>query len=117
MSRTVITPVSLPASGAVAEALVNVDQPNGMTIPDVDMEKTVLRVSNTDASAHNLIVRAGNGFFPRATLGDISFTVPATSGVSYIGCLESARFLQSDGSVSIDFSSGFAGKIGAVLLP
>lgn len=123
MARTAITPVALVNDGGVAmataESATAVDQANGMVIANAIPEKLLLRVTNTAGAAHGVIIRAGDGKVPtwRAVLGDKNVQVAATSGVEYILMQDSARFLQSDHSLHIDFEASFAGKILAVILP
>lgn len=126
MARTAITPVALVADAGVAmataEAATAVDQSNGMVIANANPEKLMIRVTNTAGAAHGIIIRAGDGVSPEraawmAGQGDLNVQVALTSGVEYIAKLTSARFLQSDGSLHIDFEASFAGKILAVLLP
>ena len=79
--------------------------------------KLLIRVTNTHAADHTVTVRAG--VHPpafRSGLGDAAITVPATSGVRYI-TVESARFVQPDGSIYLDFDTGMTGKVMAFRLP
>lgn len=132
MARTAITLRTLTANGGIAAPSAdNVDQSNGMTLAlpttsipaNPNMDRLVLVVANTAGSAKNVIVRAGvgGGATPgqafRSGLGDLTVSVAATSGISYVGPLESARFAQLDDSLSVDFQSGFTGTITALLLP
>lgn len=119
MARTAITPIDAGFGADEAEVLTVIDQPNGMVINSADPDKTLLRVTNTDGAALNLIVRGGDNLIPAwmSGQGDRKFSVPATTGVVYAGPFDSARHLQSDGSLHIDFDASFAGKITAVLLP
>lgn len=124
MARTAITPLPLVRNAGEAKTQANIDQANGMTIANATPEKTILRVSNT-GTAGNAIVRAGTPGAPfgvpdaawQRSSGDVTTSVAATTGVSYFGPFDSARVLQADGSMSIDFASGVAGTIEAVLLP
>lgn len=124
MARTAITPVAAKRNAGVAKTQVNIDQANGMVIANADPEKTVLRVANT-GTAGNAIVRgsdSGPGYgVPDAAWmrgqGDVTTPVAATTGVSYFGPFDSARVLQSDGSMHVDFAAGVAGTVEALLLP
>lgn len=123
MARTAITPVAAVKNGGVAmataESATAVDQANGMTIANANPEKLMLRVTNTAGAAHGVIIRAGDSLYPAVLSGqgDLNVQVALTSGVAYVGPFDSARFLQSDGSLHIDFEASFAGKILAVELP
>ena|SRR5579862_3734652 len=126
MARTNLPVTALTANGATAISTTAVDQTNGMNcqlaseaMPAAgNSEQLVLVVDNTDSASHNFILRAGASNPPafRAALGDLTIAVAATT-TKYLGPFEWARFCQSDGSLNIDFSSGFAGTIQALLLP
>jgi hypothetical protein len=119
MARTVVAYSPLvPNSSLSNPAGTAVDQANGMTIAKAKPELTVLRVANTDGAPHNVIVRAGvNPPDIAASLGDLTVSVPATTGVVFLGPFESGRFVQKDGSLSIDFAASFAGTITAFSIP
>jgi hypothetical protein len=119
MARTAITVMDGAWNAGRAESKTNVDQPNGMVISSARPDKTVIRVANTDGAILNMIIRAGDSIYPavKSGQGDISVSVAATTGVSWAGPFESARVLQSDGSMHIDFDASFAGTIEAYQLP
>ena len=69
-------------------------------------ELILLEVTNNAASAVNLTVTVNAGDNPpaqRAGLGSLA-TVLAQNAVKLIGPLESARFIQDDGSLSVTFT-------------
>lgn len=126
MART-----NLPTSTLAGEALLTdpagtaIDQANGMNValasgaipsaPSVNL--LLLRVANSAAGAHNVIVRAG--VYPpafRSGLGDLTLSVPA-GATRWIGPLEGARHVQADGSLNVDFDAGTTGTITAFLVP
>lgn len=123
MARTAIPVTALVPDGGVAmaaaEGATSVDQANGMIVEGTKTEKIVLRVTNTAAAAHGIIIRAADKKPPswRMSLGDLNVQVAASTGVQWVGPFDSSRFLQSDGSLHVDFEASFAGKIAAVLLP
>lgn len=89
---------------------------NGATIaPGVSPEHLILLVSNTTAGALNVTLKAGNRF--QGGAGDLALSVPAAPGMAWLGPFASARILQSDGSLSIDFATGFTGTIKALKFP
>lgn len=89
---------------------------NGATIaPGVSPEHVVLRVTNTSVADKTVTVRAGNRF--QSASGDLVTTVVAGIGIQEIGPFASARFLQQDGSMSIDFATGLTGWITAKKFP
>ena len=127
MARTNLPLSNFVANGNLANpAGTTIDQANGMnvTIPTTaipsgsHINKLVLRVANTAGSNLDVIVRKGDdppSF--RASLGDLTVEVAATSGVQWLGPFEIARFAQNDGSLDIDFETGFTGTIIAFMLP
>lgn len=85
--------------------------------PGGNTQNLLLRITNTHGSDHVVTIKAGNN--PpafRAGLGDLQVTAPATSGDVIIP-LESARFIQDDGTILVDFETSHAGKAYAVRLP
>jgi hypothetical protein len=123
MARTAVTPAQgarnagvTPTSTTINSTLVT----NGVTIANAGrIEDLVIRVANTDGSALAVTIRAGDSLYPavESGLGDLAVTVAATSGVQEIARLESARYQQSDGSLSIDFATGFTGTLETMYLP
>lgn len=132
MARTNL-PLSTFTSGAdLNDAGTSVDQANGMNIalastaiPAVNgSEDLFLYVTNTAAATHTVTIRkgVGGGATPgaamRSGLGDYTTgNLNANTGTAFIGPLDSMRFAQSDGSINLDFDSGFTGKIWALLVP
>jgi hypothetical protein len=119
MARTAVTVTDLAALSSTLTPSVTdptgttADPTNGHTVTGVRPEVLVFRVSNTTAGALNAILRAGTQpLAPSSGQGDLTVSVPANSTV-WIGPAESARFLQPDGSVSLDLGTGFAGKVTA----
>lgn len=123
MARTAITPNVLVANAAA-------DTPAGTTIdaalvtagavfaPVGALEQYLIRVTNTAAAAHNVMVNAGDS--PPALSkgqGNLVKQVALTSGDVILGPLTSARFLQDNGTVEIDFAAGFTGKITVLQIP
>jgi hypothetical protein len=93
------------------------DQPNGHTIAKAKPELTMIRAYNTAVGAKTITVKAGgNPPASAASLGDLVVSVGA-SGIEWIGPLESGRFLQKDGSLSLDLQSGFTGSLTAFQMP
>lgn len=115
MARTAVPVTDLTSALSTTDpAGTTADQANGHTITGVNPEVLVLRVRNTSAGAVNAIIRAGA--LPLAESsgqGDLTVSVPATTGSVLLGPFESARFKQSDGSISLDLAAGFAGNVTA----
>lgn len=85
-------------------------------------DRLIFEVTNLDGT-NGLIVTVASGDYPpaaRASLGDLVVNVDA-SGVVIIGPLESARFMQDDGTLRIGFESDGGANASAtvrtVLLP
>lgn len=120
-----------------------VDNTNGMTIAipttgipaGANIDNLILLVLNTNGTGRTVTVRAatpdggasktGAGTanpaqtYPSFEAGKGDLTTSAmtlTTGIGVIGPFEVARFLQPDGTVSIDFS-GATGFIAAILVP
>ena len=114
MARTAVTVTDLTTATSVADpAGTTADPTNGHVVTGTRPEVLTLRVKNTTGGPLNAIVRAGT--FPIAESsgqGDLTVAVGAGATV-FIGPLESARFLQNDGSVNVDLQAGFTGTVTA----
>ncbi len=123
MARTAVVPRALVANGNLngATGATTIDSTlvtNGVVVTSAHPERTLIRVTNTEGSTNTVTVNAGDN--PPALAaggGALVVTVAATTGVRYIGPFESGRFLQSDGTIEIDFESGMTGAIDVLLLP
>ena len=120
------------------------DNTNGMSVSisttgfpaGGNIDRLLLLVLNTNGTGRTVTIRgatsdggvtktgAGTGNGPAFTYpgfeggkGDLTTSaMTATTGLGIIGPFEVARFLQPDGTISIDFS-GATGYIAALLLP
>lgn len=133
MARTNIPVTNLtPNSAVLNSAGTAITQATGMNvqlantgIPAAGNADTlILYVQNTTASTQTVTVRAGvgGGATPgaafRSGIGDLTTgNLTASTGTAFIGPFDVSRFIQPDGSVNVDFSSGMTGTIWAVLLP
>lgn len=119
MARTAVTVTTLTANTVVDDAAgTDADPTNDHVITGVPLEELVLRFSNTNGSDRVATIKAGdNPPALQAGLGDLTITVPASTGVKWVGPLSSARFAQSDGSLEIDLATSFAGKVIAYRIP
>lgn len=126
MARTAIVPRSLVANGNLngATGATTIDSTlvtNGVVVNSAEPERTLIRVTNTEASTNAVTVRAGdNPPALAAGQGDLVVTLAATSGVQYIGPFESGRFIQGGadvGDLHIDFETGMTGAIDILLIP
>lgn len=90
---------------------------DAVVAPGSDTQGLLLRITNTHGSDHVVTIKAGaNPPAFRAGMGDLTVTVPATSG-DVVVALESARFVQADGKINIDIETNHAGTIWAMRLP
>lgn len=114
MARTAVPVTDLTSAVSTADpAGTNADPTNGHTITGARPEVVTIRVKNTTAGALNAILRAGTQPLAESSgQGDLTVSVGA-SGTVFIGPVESARFLQNDGSISLDLQAGFAGTVTA----
>ncbi len=127
MARTAVTPlVATPNGGSSANpAGTTIDATlvtNGVKIDDAyQMEEIVLRVTATASSGKNLTIQSGaDPAAEMAIYGDLTVAFAAgnvTPQVKYVGPFTSARFVQGDGDLWVDFESGFTGTIEAIHLP
>jgi hypothetical protein len=119
LARTVVPYSNLVANSNLTDpAGTTIDQANGMYIAATRPELTLLRVANTNGSNRVVTIKAGtNPPALAAGQGDLAVTVAATTGVQWIGPFESGRFIQSDGTINIDFAASFAGTITAFKVP
>lgn len=125
-------PAKLTVNALVANG--SVGQPAGDTI-DTDGVVPILAADHRGASGRLLIevtngdavngldvtiVHGDNPPAAREGIGDLVVAIPA-SGVTYIGPLESARFMQADGSLQVGFDSdggaNATATVRAALLP
>lgn len=123
MARTQLSYSPLTGNGAAAASPTSVDVANGMSLigtggwnGGAQPERTILIVSNTDTSARVITIKAGTPLLGAGAFPDNALSIPASS-TRYLGPFESARIMQADGTVSIDFASGFTGTITALLFP
>lgn len=145
MARTSITPTLLdPKSPTLNYTPTTIDATlvtNGATIPLASSaiparpggDRLILLVTNTVAATKTVTVRAGAGVGVQSTgvgvtgypipgqeggLGDlVTGNLTASTGNAIIGPFEAARYIQPDGSISVDFASGMTGTIIPILLP
>lgn len=119
MPRDAVVVTDLAANAGVAEpAGTTIAPANGANIADIgDTGRIVIRVTNTNGTERTVTIKAGaNPPAVREGIGDLAVAVPATTGVRYI-TIESARFLQADGSINVDFETSMAGVIQVLRTP
>ncbi|MET8185720.1 hypothetical protein ABZV15_07970 [Streptomyces sp. NPDC005246] len=122
MARTDVPISNLVGNGSLADpAGTTIDATNShsVSLASVHSEELVLRVTNTHGSAHTVTVKAGGANPPswRGGQGDLTVSVPATTGVVFIGPLSSSRFVQAGNVLNIDIEASHTGKITALKVP
>lgn len=90
-----------------------VTQAKGITIRDAFSNKnnSMFLIIETTSADSLLTVKAGDAY-PNSMLGDIVIEIP--QGVSAIQMQDLSRFEKSDGSIDLDFATGFTGNIYAI---
>jgi hypothetical protein len=123
MPRTAVVPRALTKNSGLngATGATTIDSTlvtNGVTIANAKPERLLIRVANTEASTNTVTVKAGdNPPALRGGQGDLVVTVAATTGVQFIGPLESDKYVQADGSLEIDLETGMTGSLDALYWP
>lgn len=90
-----------------------VTQANGVTIADAFSNKnnSLFIIIDNTATKSSLTVKSGDAY-PNSMLGNIVIELP--TGVSAIQLQDLSRFEKSDGSIDLDFATGFTGTIYAI---
>lgn len=92
-----------------------VTQANGIKINDAFKNKDnslQIYIENTATSAKTATFKAGDNY-PSAMLGDLTVALTAST-ITVVELLDIARFENRDGSIDLDFNSGFTGNVWAV---
>ena len=111
----------LDVTQSVAELKITkstVTQANGVGIKKAFANKNntlIVCIENTAESNSQVTFKAGN-MYPNAMLGDLTLDVLAST-VNAFQIQDISRFENLDGSLNIDFKSGFTGKIYAIAKP
>lgn len=113
MARTNVPVQTFSLTGAAVTTGTTADTTNDHVVTiAAPLEEYVFRFRNTDASARVATIVAGDS--PPALSagqGNLDISVPATTGDMWVGPLESARFIQNDGTVQIDLAASYAGTV------
>lgn len=121
MARTAVDYTPLAPNGHLADpdgttidaGLVSA----GVTIETADPERTLLRVTNTAASAKTVTVASGTGHQSwMAGQGGLTVQVPAGETV-WVGPFTSARFQVQGSRLHVDFEDGTTGDLTVFRLP
>ncbi|MET9848876.1 hypothetical protein [Streptomyces ossamyceticus] len=122
MARTSVPISNLVGNGSLADpAGTAIDPTNDhvISLSTVHSEELVIRVTNTHSSAHTVTLKAGGTNPPawRGGQGDLTASVAANTGVTWIGPVSSSRFQQAGGNLYIDIEASHAGTITAFKVP
>jgi len=100
------------ASASITTQAVTVA--NGINIANVFSNKNnslVIIVNNTANAASAMTLKAG-GAYPNSLIGDA--TVTLAKGITAVQIQDLSRFEKANGSIDVDFATGFTGNIYAV---
>ena len=100
------------ASAAITKQAVTVA--NGINIKNAFSNKNnslVIIVENTSNASSSMTLKAG-GEYPNSMIGNSSVTL--AKGVTAVQIQDLSRYEKSDGSIDIDFATGFTGNIYAI---
>ena len=100
------------ASASITKQSVTVA--NGITVANAFSNKNnslFIIVDNTLNASSSMTIKAGNKY-PNAMIGNATITL--AKGISAIQIQDLSRFEKSDGSIDIDFATGFTGTIYAI---
>lgn len=90
-------------------------QANGIAIKEALANKNnslQITIETTATSDSTLTIKAGDNY-PNKILGDLTVAL-AKSAVTVVILEDISRFENRDGSINLDFASGFAGNVWAV---
>jgi hypothetical protein len=115
MARTSVPATALTRDASTLQpAGVALDPANGHTVAAEGLnQETYLDIDSTFAGAKTFTIKAG--FEKGAALGDLVVSLNAQRAL--IGPLSGYRFMQADGSFSIDVAAGATGTIRAYRFP
>lgn len=112
------------AAAALEPTMKAVTQANGIELEgafECQRNTLVIMVQNTTVDSSSVAqdtsvtLKAGE-HYPNSILGDLTIAVKAGK-TAYITVQDPSRFVTKDGSINIDFASGFTGNIAAIARP
>ncbi len=117
MARTIATLVELGLNTATLDGGgTTYDVSNGMYIPATAGRDLVVRLTNTDDDTGLTVTFLAGDYPPAMAAGQGNLAVTVAFGTTRVVTLESGRFLQSDGTISVDVTVN-TGKITPFVLP
>lgn len=114
MPRTALPVTATPVATGAAPTATAVDPTNHHVIAAsvTPLEEFLIVVNNTFAGVKAVTVKAGvNPPALSAGQGDLVVNCAASTNGIPIGPLESARFLQADGTLNVDIAAAMTGTI------
>lgn len=114
MARDAVTVKEMSRDTAIAEETgVDISATNGAAIAAGHTQDLLISIRNTTASEKDVTFKAGYGL--QAGMGDL--VVACAAETSYLIAVESARFIQTDGSLYLDFEASMTGTVCAYRTP
>ena len=110
MARTDVATVKVAKDTDFTPVGTAVDQPNGMRVVATKLRKTWILVSNTTAATKVVTVRKATNAQDIPAADYASTAIPITSGIGILGPF-SGRYVQSDGTIWLDFVAGHVGIV------
>lgn len=114
MARTALPMTTTPVTTGAAPTATAIDPTNGHVVSpgSKPLNEILIVVNNTTVSTKVVTIKAGaNPPALSAGQGDLAITCAASTNGIPIGPLESARFLQADGTLNIDIAASMTGTI------
>ena len=118
MARDSVTITTLTTTAVTnTPSGTTINTTNGAYITPTRGSRLLIRVTNTITNATKVVtVNAGdNPPAVRSALGSLALTVPASGDIVF--SLETARYMQDDGTITFDFGTGMTGAISALEIP
>ena len=118
MARTAIPVTALAADAGTVPATTAVDPTNDHVVtPAGPTDRLLFHLKNTAGAGKTFTFKAGvNPPAFRKDLGDLIVSLAATTGEQFV-VIESARFMQADGTLNLDVEAGATGNEAVYRLP
>lgn len=113
MARAAIAVNDLDANEAIEATATNIDATNHHSLTADNVDDLILVVHNTTVSEKDVTILAGTSSAAlRSEIG--ALIVPITASETRYIRLETARFLQADGTISVDIEAAMTGTLYAI---
>ncbi len=110
MARTDVATVKVARDTDFNATGTAVDQPNGMRVLYTKVRKTYILVTNTAAATKVVTVHKATNAQDIPATDYSSAAIPIASGLQVLGPF-SGRYVQSDGTIWLDFVAGHTGIV------